>query len=63
MLSVSVMGIGALVYYIGAELRKLLSTILLSPSLPAFVLPALFCCTFFAILNHWLAHKYEVEEG
>lgn len=54
----SLLGIGLLVYAFGSVLWKSLVAAFSRPDAFVLVLPTLFCLTFFALLNHWLARHY-----
>lgn len=55
---VALLGLVAIVIFCGATLRQLFLGVVHQPQSLALVLPTLFCLTFFALLNHWLAKHY-----
>ena len=56
--SVVVLGIGGLVYMFGATIWQSMVAISKRPEDLSLALPTLFCLTFFALLNRWLARHY-----
>ena len=55
---VALLGLVAIVIFCGATLRQLFLGVVHQPQSLALALPTLFCLTFFALLNHWLAKHY-----
>ena len=55
---VSLVGIAALLYFIGDVLWHSMAGIFRQPGALALVLPTLFCLVFFALVNHWLSRQY-----
>ena len=56
--SVVVLGIGGLVYMFGRAIWQSLVEMSKRPDAIFLALPTLFCLTFFALLNRWLASHY-----
>ena len=56
--SVVVLGIGGLVYMFGQAIWQSMVAISKRPEDLSLALPTLFCLTFFALLNRWLARHY-----
>lgn len=58
MIVVSLVGIAALLFFVGDVLWESIVSICQQPSAFIFVLPTLFCLVFFALVNHWLSRQY-----
>ncbi|MBP5393409.1 MAG: hypothetical protein J6Y59_06310 [Bacteroidaceae bacterium] len=57
-LAVAILGIGGLVYMFGGVIWLALVNMSKQPDALSLSLPTLFCLTFFALLNRWLARHY-----
>ena len=53
--TVSVLGIAVFVYFFGPKIWQSFRTTFSQSDTVALILSTLFCLTFFALLNHWLA--------
>ena len=60
---VSLVGIAALLYFVGDVLWHSLVSIFQQPDALALVLPTLFCLMFFALVNHWLSRQYRTHQS
>ena len=58
---VSLVGIAALLFFVGEVLWHSMASIFNQPDALALVLPTLFCLVFFALANHWLYRQYHVQ--
>jgi hypothetical protein len=58
---VSLVGISALLFFIGDVLWHSIVSIFKQPDAFALVLPTLFCLVFFALANHWLSRQYQTS--
>ena len=58
---VSLVGISALLFFVGGALWNSLASICQQPDAFALVLPTLFCLLFFALVNHWLSRHYRTH--
>ena len=58
---VSLVGIAALLYFVGNAIWHSIASIFRQPDALAFVLPTLFCLVFFALANHWLSRQYQTS--
>ena len=57
-LTVTILGIGGLVYMFGQAIWQSMVAISKRPEDLSLALPTLFCLAFFALLNRWLARHY-----
>lgn len=55
--TVSVLGIAVFVYFFGLKIWQSFRTTFIQSDTVALILSTLFCLTFFALLNHWLAKR------
>lgn len=56
--AVTILGIGGLVYMFGQAIWQSMVALSKRPEDLSLALPTLFCLTFFALLNRWLARHY-----
>ena len=54
---VSVLGIAVFVYFFGLKIWQSFRTTYIQSDTAILILSTLFCLTFFALLNHWLAKR------
>ena len=55
--TVSVLGTAVFVYFFGLKIWQSFRTTFIQSDTVALILSTLFCLTFFALLNHWLAKR------
>lgn len=58
----ALLGIGMLIYFCGETLWQSARMVAQQKDSMGLIVPTLFCLTFFALLNHWLAKHYRVKK-
>ena len=56
--AVSVLGIAVFGYFFGLKIWQSFRATFINPDTAILILSTLFCLTFFALLNHWLAKRH-----